>query len=206
MLIDVTRADGTVETIEPGTPVELAAGDSFIYANATGESLSKFRNAGSEPLALLQAIWFPEADCTYGQAGSADRSQIVWITYDRLPALEAPRAFDLNIQNVAIPNSFQLLDEEITGFAVPQFPNDNLARMAIESGTVIDNVTMVTGSVREQIFTERYGIAAVLSLDDPLALGDNFERSLTPLGPGGPTDEAPVEVTLFSIIYAPDTG
>jgi hypothetical protein len=204
--LDITRADGTVETIEPATPVELAAGDSFTYANATAESLSEFSNAGSEPLALLQAIWFPEADCTYGQPGSEDRSQIVWLTYDRLPALELPRAFDLTVQNVAIPNSFQLLDEEITGFAVPQFPNDNLARMAFESGTVIDNVTMVTGNVREQIFTERYGTAAVLSLDDPLALGDNFERRLTPLGPGGPTGEEPVEVTLFSLIYAPDTG
>jgi hypothetical protein len=204
--IDVTRADGTAETIERGTPVELGAGDSFVYANITGESLSEFRNAGSEPLAIVQAIWFPEASCTYGPTNSEDRSQIVWITYDRLPALQVPLSFDLEVQHVRIPNFQQLRDEEFTGFAVSQFPNDNLARMAIESGSVVENVVMVTGGAPELVFEERYGATTIVSLDGPLVLGENFERTLTTVGPGGPTGDEPVEVTAFSLIYETDTG
>jgi hypothetical protein len=198
--IEVTRSDGSTETISPPTPVFVHEGDSFIYPNAANESLSGFSNPGPGPLSILQAIWFPNPECSYGQSDSPARAQIAWVSYDRLPALESPMAFDLKVQRVTVDTFLRLLDADILGSPVPANPSDNLALLIVESGSVHEQLMMIEGSKRTGEFGATHEAGAILSLDDSLTFGSQYERQLTGQGVG------PVELTVVSIVYEPDSG
>ncbi|MBX3070773.1 MAG: hypothetical protein KF883_09775 [Thermomicrobiales bacterium] len=193
--LEITRADGPVEVPDSGVSVVVHEGDSFVHINQGGEMSGVAGNAHEPATTIVRAVWFADVSCTYGSPEAADQASIEWGTTDRLPALPNSAAFEISIDRVALTPYEAHSRDDLLGFVLPANPNDNLALLVVESGTVQEMITMESGNSFEVTHSARHSPGEMLNLDDSLGLSSGTEREIFAAG------TSPAEVLIISIRY-----
>lgn len=91
-------------------------------------------------------------------------------------------------------SGFETLSEnDILGFLISKPRGDNLVRMTIEAGTVVETFFQDDAAGSQESATNLFEAPAIVSLDDPLVLGEPFNRTFMRVG------VPEVKLTVFSL-------
>jgi hypothetical protein len=194
--LEVTRA-GSTETIPPNQDVSLAAGDSLLYLNQSGDTFTGFRNQELEPLVVTEAIWRLN-ECN---EGPPENMEVIWDSYDYEPALDPGRPITISLRRVTAAPGVVLSNEGPTG--VGWQPTSALLqeRIHVEAG----NLEIIQQSLNDagtpmaqseyQYPDGRFGIGGTFTLDR-----DMLPAEMSILLDN--TGDVPLVITVFTVAYA----
>lgn len=194
--LEVTR-DGKRETIPPDTEVSLAAGDSLLYLNETGDQFTGFRNPGPEPLVVTEAVWRLN-ECV---EGPPENMEVIWDAYDYEPALDSGRPVTISLRRVTAAPGVVLSDHVPTG--VGWLPTSARAqeRIYVEAGNLeliqhgVNEMGTPTNQSVYQYPEGRTGIGGTFTLDlDMLPAETSIVLDNN--------DQVPLVLTVFTVAYA----
>ncbi len=193
--LEVTRS-GAAETIPAGDEVSLIAGDSFLYLNETGDQFTGFRNPGSEPLLVTEAIWRLN-ECVEGPPVT---SAIIWDAYDYEPAIDPDRSVVVTLRRITALPGAVLSEEGPAGVGWITGDDRVLERVYVESGNleVVKSVLNTDGTPTSQRVYQypegRIGIGGTFTLDlDMEPAGTTFLLDNS--------GSAPLVISVFTVAY-----
>jgi hypothetical protein len=197
--LEVSRANGELETIPGGEEVVLAAGDSLLYLNETGDRFTGFRNQGPEPLVVTEAVWRLN-ECVEGPPENMD---VIWDSYDYAPALDSGRPITITLRRVTAAPGIVLSEEGPSGVGWLPASARAQERIYVDSGNLefIQNGVNEMGTPTTQSVYQypegRLGVGGTFTLDLDMAPA---ETSLFLDN----NDEGPLVITVFTVAYADD--
>jgi hypothetical protein len=193
--MQVTRG-GMTETVPPETEVMLAAGDSLLYRNESGDRFTGFSNAGPDPLVVTEAIWRLN-ECV---EGPPENMEVMWDSYDYAPAIDPGRPLSITLRRITAQPGVILSEEG--PHAAGWLPSSDraLERIYVEAGNLEliqfdlnDEGTPNAQSVY-QYPEGRTGIGGTFTLD----LDMNPPETTFHLDNSG---DVPLVITVFTVAY-----
>jgi len=129
---EVIRADGSSETIPPGSEALLEHGDVWLYSSDGEETFANKWNPGPAPVVSIESGWELDSSCGAGSVNP----EWLWTETNYPPDFDAARPIAVSIERATVQPGATLSVDDLVRLGLNRSDQDIFRTVAVASGTL----------------------------------------------------------------------